>query len=182
MFRFQDDDDIFGLNDAPPAKSAPAKKPVEDTMDWLEMATGGRTLEKTVDKPSEKAALKSKPAQKPAETKPSTAPAKSSKADWLGLKDSDDEDGYDVLKASSFSAPTRQGQPTVCINLLVFYDSELKSFISWLSSGVLNSLFFVKNCIIKSYLKKTKRLKFVNFIRYHSYFLLVKTMMDWDKS
>ncbi|XP_053392988.1 fas-binding factor 1 homolog [Mercenaria mercenaria] len=104
--RFQDDDDIFGLNDAPSTKSTPAKKPVEDnSMDWLEMATGGKTVDKTPAKPAEM------PAQKPVESKPVTPPSKSSKAaDWLGLK-SDDEEEFDFLKASSFSAPARQGQP-----------------------------------------------------------------------
>lgn len=110
--RFQDDDDIFGLNDAPPTKSAPTKKPVEDSSkDWLEMATAGRTMDKPPDKQEKQ---EEKPAQKPVETKPSTAPSKPSKAaDWLGLKDDDDEEEFDFLKASSFSAPARQSQPQV---------------------------------------------------------------------
>lgn len=77
-------------------------------LDWLEMATGGKQQEKPVDKPVEKPA-----AVKQLETKPATTATKSNKAaDWLGLKD-DDEEEFDFLKSSSFSAPARQGPPTV---------------------------------------------------------------------
>lgn len=80
-------------------------------MDWLEMATAGRTVDKTPEKHEKQEEM---PAQKPVETKPSTAPSKPSKAsDWLGLKDDDEEEEFDFLKASSFSAPARQSQPQV---------------------------------------------------------------------
>ena len=116
-FRFQDEDDKFSIDDVAPkprATSTPAKK-ADDNLDWLEMATGGRTP----DKPAVKADITDKTPEKvaakePEPSKPSTAPPKSNKAaDWLGLKDDDDEEEYDYLKASSFSAPARQGQPTV---------------------------------------------------------------------
>ncbi|XP_052266250.1 fas-binding factor 1-like isoform X2 [Dreissena polymorpha] len=126
--RFQDDDDIFGLDDAPPkprSTSAPAKKEEAPNMDWLEMAVTSKTPEKPADKapsktpekPADKALEKTETqATKPTElTKPSTAPSaqKSGKADWLGLKDDDDEEEYDFLKQSSFSAPARQGPKTL---------------------------------------------------------------------
>ncbi|KAL4240109.1 factor 1 [Mactra antiquata] len=112
--RFQDD--IFGLNDAPTSKptttGAAGKKSSDDSLDWLEMATGGGTPDKStnLDKPSDKGP--EKPVQKPAEVaKPSTAPSKSGNADWLGLKDDDDEEEFDFLKSSSFSAPPQRTQP-----------------------------------------------------------------------
>jgi hypothetical protein len=97
------------------------KKPVEDdSMDWLEMATGGKTPDKTSDKTPAKQV--EPPVQKKAEAKPVTPPSKSTKAaDWLGLKSDDEEEEYDFLKASSFSAPARQGQPLVNILIMIIY-------------------------------------------------------------
>ena len=142
--RFQDDDDIFGLSDAPARTRTPPKKS-EDTLDWLEMATAGKTPDKQKEKTQEKPALKPpdpldsiKPKSDPSSwlgitdsgktdkmnTKSEqklavTAKPKSDPSDWLGLKDDDgDEEEFDYLKASSFSAPARQGPPQVRMALL----------------------------------------------------------------
>lgn len=105
--RFQDDDDIFGLNDDPPkvttpAKSeTPAKKPEPPaSLDFLEMATGSKSQaassSKLLDSPDSKTVKKPEP--KPVNTPTSTSSKKA--ADWLGLKDdSEDEDFDSVLKA-----------------------------------------------------------------------------------
>ena len=124
--RFQDDDDIFGLKDDPPKPAAGKKTVEDDSMDWLEMATGGKTPEKTPAKQAEPQE------QKPVDTKPVTPPSKSTKAsDWLGLKSDDEEEEYDFLKASSFSAPARQGQPFVNIFEMILYGycEELELFL-----------------------------------------------------
>ena len=138
--RFQDDDDIFGLNETPAKSRSLPKKSPEDSMDWLEMATAGRTPDKQKDKTPEKPAVK--PPEQTETFKPKSDPSswlgmkddaktetsavqseqkpdvqskpKSDPSDWLGLKDNDDdEDEFDYLKASSFSAPARQGPPQV---------------------------------------------------------------------
>ncbi|XP_050390456.1 fas-binding factor 1 homolog [Patella vulgata] len=86
--RFQDDD-IFGTDDKPPSRgrSDSGRPKTPDDMDWLELASGNRT---SIDTPKvpEKKELKFTP--------------KSAPSDWLGLKDSpnDDEDD-DIFKSST---------------------------------------------------------------------------------
>ena len=126
------------MSDGPARTRSPPKKVQEDSMDWLEMATASKTPEKQPDKtpapvkPAEPAVVtkpKSDPSSwlglsedkadratvKTAEQKPLiTTKPKSDPSDWLGLKDDeDDDDEMDYLKASSFSAPTKQVQSQV---------------------------------------------------------------------
>lgn len=107
FFRFQDDDDIFGLNDAPPKVTStakpetPAKKSEPPaSLDFLEMATGNKSQAASSNKPSD--SLDSKAVKKP-DPKPVTTPTSTSSkkaADWLGLKDDSDEEEFDsVLKS-----------------------------------------------------------------------------------
>ena len=79
-------------------------KPKSDPSSWLGMKDEEKT-EKVEAKSEQKPAVAAKP--------------KSDPSDWLGLKnDDDDEDEFDYLKTSSFSAPARQGPPQVCMDLL----------------------------------------------------------------
>ena len=109
------------------------------------MATAGKTPDKPKDKPPEKPSIKPpdpldsiKPKSDPSswlgmkdddkvekkdtgsDQKPAAAAKpKSDPSDWLGLKDDDgDDDEFDYLKTSSFSAPARQGPPQVGVGLL----------------------------------------------------------------
>ncbi|XP_041362212.1 fas-binding factor 1 homolog [Gigantopelta aegis] len=86
--RFQDDDDIFGLDKSSSRgrSQSPSKpQPVTDDMGWLEQAALPKPTANKVDTAPAK--------EKPVETKP-----KSSAADWLGLKESEDEEVFQPKK------------------------------------------------------------------------------------
>ena len=116
LSRFQDDDDIFGFNDAPPQvtttpKSAepPVKKsePPSSTFDFLDMASSKPQSTPSRSKLTED--IEAKPEQKPEPSKPSPAPAATSTrkaADWLGLKD-DSDDEMEAFKSGLLAQKVR---------------------------------------------------------------------------
>ena len=82
-----------------PTEQTPTAKPKSDPSNWLGLSEDPKTDKSAAKSTEQKPAVATKP--------------KSDPSDWLGLKDDEEEEEFDYLKASSFSAPAKQGQPQV---------------------------------------------------------------------